>query len=108
MRNEVVEFLKAVVEGRDAGYKWHQWLTANTVYLKSVLSAGSYLRLKFYPLSEAKRILAEQGISYDESDRFEWLSSSSTSGRCRYCGEPVERSKAGAAWCPKGCFRLMV
>lgn len=105
---DIFAFLKSLIEGEDVGYSWHQWLASNDRDLKRLLSPGSLLRLKFHPLSEAELVLKQHGITYRRSDKFEWLDVDSTAGKCRYCGETIQHDNAGGAWCPKGCFTLMV
>ncbi|HLN26946.1 MAG TPA: hypothetical protein VK395_04335 [Gemmataceae bacterium] len=108
MREDVIDFLKSLLEGRLQGSEWHEWLQVNDPYLRENLSPGSFLRLKFHPLAEAKSILEEKEVAFDASDSLEWLDIDSRSGRCRYCGEQLDHNKAGWTWYPKGCFRLMV
>ena len=106
-QDDVIEVLKSLVEGRIVGGEWHKWRQTNETRLKSVLSPGSFLRLKFHPLKEAKSILEKLQVSFQASDLLEWLDSDSKSGKCRFCGEKIVRAGPGWAWCPKGCFHLM-
>jgi hypothetical protein len=107
MRDDVLDVLKLVVEGRILGRDWHKWRQDNETYLRSVLSPGSFLRLKFHPLEEAKAILGSRQVPFAASDSLEWLDIDSKSGKCRFCGEKLRHSADGRAWCPAGCFRLM-
>jgi hypothetical protein len=107
MRQDVLDFLRAVVEGRSPGEDWQNWFRLNEQYFQRVLSRGRFLRLKFHPLTEAKSILTQYSVPFEASEAFEWLDSFSTSDRCRICGETLMHNAGGWAWCPKGCFVLM-
>ena len=109
MDAHLVEFLKAVAEGKDAGANWHRWFAKHEPELGRALPRGSFLRLNFHPLNEAKAILQQQGIPFEASERFHWLPGYVVDGKCCVCGEQIERRRSGSFWCPNGCFpRLMV
>jgi hypothetical protein len=103
---ELLKVLKKIVEGDDLPIAWHLWLEANEGLLTVWLTRSANLRLKKNPLIESQEILRLCGILFEHSDRYEWLASDSKSGRCRYCGQPIQRSKGGSACCPRGCFTL--
>lgn len=101
--------LKAVVEGRPGLSGWKQWLDAHEEALGQIFSRGQMLRLRHYPMKEIPKILREHSIDFTPSDFYEWLNSDSTSGRCRECGDVLQRTSGtggGSVWCPQGCFLL--
>jgi hypothetical protein len=104
MERELIQFLKAVTEGHDAGCDWHRWFAENEVQLRQSLSRGSFLRLKFHPLVEAQAILQQLGVPFEPSERFHWLPVDVVDERCRVCGERIQRSRNGSFWCPNGCI----
>lgn len=105
MDHELIEFLKTVAEGDDAGSDWHRWFAENEARLRRTLSRGSFLRLTFHPLAEAKAILQQRGVSFEPSNRFDWLPADVADGCCRVCGEPIQRSRNGSFWCPNRCIK---
>lgn len=105
MESHLIEFLKAVVEGQDAGSNWHRWFAEHEQELKLALSPGSFLRLKFHPLTEAQAILRQQGVAFEASERFEWLPSYVVDGKCCFCGATIPPpGRFGRPGCPNRCF----
>lgn len=65
--NELVAYMKAVLEGAENTPLFVQWFAENELQLSTELSRGSFLRLKDNPLQEFARILKDRNVAYSPS-----------------------------------------
>ncbi len=98
-----LEHLKAVIEGQPNLPRWREWFTQHCAVLESILTAGQLLRLRSNPTKEIPKILGVHGVTFTQSDFYEWLDSESTSGRCPECGTLLVSSPP-FTWCPNRCL----
>ncbi|MEO1218835.1 MAG: hypothetical protein AAFY45_35215 [Bacteroidota bacterium] len=61
---EYISYFKALVEYDDKAEPWSQFWEKNEKILSELLSRGSYLRMKSYPLKEIYKILSDLGLEY--------------------------------------------
>ncbi len=62
---EILEYMKAVLEGEDGLPTFSQWFRENDAAIEQMCSRGSYLRLKNNPIPEFHKILTEKGIAFN-------------------------------------------
>jgi hypothetical protein len=108
MNKNLLEHLKAVIEGVPNLPRWRDWFVANETELAKSLSRGELLRLRYYPIKEIPKVLAASGLEFRTSEYYEWLDGDSESGRCHDCGAQLQHAIAGDrwTWCPNGCFQM--
>lgn len=67
MVNDLLAYMKGVVEGQDNLPPFARWLHENEPQLQQLCNRGSFLRLKSEPIPEFRRILTEHNVSFVES-----------------------------------------
>jgi len=72
--NDFAAYFKSVVEGKPGIKSWYIWLEENSDMLNQNLSRADLLRIKHDGFSFAKNILDLNGVDYEESPRYEWIS----------------------------------
>ena len=109
--NVQLDYLKSVIEGAPDIEPWTAWFPENKASLKKLVSRTEFLQLKLYRIMAIPAILDRFGISFEQSERYEYLGG--VPDRCRDCGARLEYSpgfeiKGGFVWCPEGCFQMHV
>jgi hypothetical protein len=69
----LVPYTKDLVEGCDGLQNWFVWFMAHGEVWRLVLTRAEFLRYKFAPVGESRRILDALGIVYEYSPRYAWL-----------------------------------
>jgi hypothetical protein len=69
----MLPYTQALVEGRDGIENWYAWFTKNGDTWRAVLKRAEFLRYKFSPIAESRRILDALGVAYTSSHRHGWL-----------------------------------
>jgi hypothetical protein len=101
--NDILEYLKSVVEGVPGIKPWKEWFEKNDQILSESLTRSEYLHLKRERIKAIPVILDRFGIRYMASDVYEWLGGKP--GYCRDCGSKII-IEGNYRRCPSGCFEV--